>query len=82
MKKSRSESRKQKKRFSDIKERISKLQQVVEDDNVGPGMKLDVVTTELEERMDGEDSILPARKMPERTTRLQRQNAARHATEV
>jgi hypothetical protein len=39
---------------------------------MAPGMKLDVVTTELEERMDGEDSILPARKMPERTTRLQR----------
>ena len=45
-------------------------------------LTLDVVTTELEERMDGEDSILPARKVPERKTRLQRQKAARHAAEV
>jgi nucleolar protein 53 len=68
-------------KFSDIKERISKLQ-VDEDENVAPGMKLDVVTTELEERTEGEDSILPARKVPERKTRLQRQKAARHAAEV
>lgn len=69
-------------RFSEIKEKISKLQQVDEDENVAPGMKLDVVTTEVEERMDGEDSILPARKVPERKTRLQRQKAAKHAAEV
>lgn len=69
-------------KFSGIKERISKLQQVDEDENVAPGMKLDIVRTELEERVEGEDSILPARKVPERKTRLQRQKAARHAAEV
>ena len=69
-------------KFSGIKERISKLQQVDEDENVAPGMKLDVVGTELEEGVEGEDSILPARKVPERKTRLQRQKAARHAAEV
>ena len=53
-----------------------------EDENVAPGMKLDVVTTELEEGMDRDDAILPARKVPERKTRLQRQKAARHTAEV
>lgn len=69
-------------KFSDIKEKISKLELVDEDETVAPGMKLDVVTTELEERVDGEAYIVSPKKVSERKTKLQRQKAARHLAEV
>ncbi|KAF8713555.1 hypothetical protein AX14_012935 [Amanita brunnescens Koide BX004] len=68
-------------KFSDIKEKISKLELADEDETVAPGMKLDVVTTELEERVDGEAYIVSPKKVSERKTKLQRQKAARHLAE-
>jgi len=68
-------------RFSNIKERISKLEQVDEDENVPPGMKLDTIMAEDEEAKGEEDTLLPQKKVPERKTRQQRQKAAKHLAE-